>query len=134
MGFHQNAYIEGALYARYILAQHPKAKIGVLYLNDNFGKQLLKGLREGLGGRGKEMLAGAESYELLDPTVDSQIISLRAAGADTFVNAAMPKAAAQAIRKIYDIGWHPTHFLNYAAGSVSKLPRRKRRGFQNLNS
>ena len=111
MGFHQNAYIEGALYARYILAQHPKAKIGVLYLNDNFGKQLLKGLREGLGGRGKEMLAGAESYELLDPTVDSQIISLRAAGADTFVNAAMPKAAAQAIRKIYDIGWHPTHFL-----------------------
>ena len=121
MGFHQNAYIEGALYARYILAQHPKAKIGVLYLNDNFGKQLLKGLREGLGGRGKEMLAGAESYELLDPTVDSQIISLRAAGADTFVNAAMPKVAAQAIRKIYDIGWHPTHFLNYAAGSVSEV-------------
>ena len=67
------------------------------------------------------MLAGAESYELLDPTVDSQIISLRAAGADTFVNAAMPKAAAQAIRKIYDIGWHPTHFLNYAAGSVSEV-------------
>ena len=121
MGFHQNAYTEGTLYARYILAKYPKAKIGVLYLNDNFGKQLLKGLREGLGGRGKEMLAGAESYELLDPTVDSQIISLRAAGADTFVNAAMPKAAAQAIRKIYDIGWHPTHFLNYAAGSVSEV-------------
>ena len=121
MGFHQNAYIEGMLYARYILGQYPKAKISVLYVNDNFGKQLLKGLREELGQRAKEMLVGAESYELQDPTVDSQIISLRAAGADTFVNGAMPKAAAQAIRKIYDIGWHPTHFLNYTAGSVSEV-------------
>ncbi len=121
MGFHQTDYTEGRVYATYILQHHPKAKIGVLYLSDEFGKELLKGLRDGLGKRAKEMLASAESYELQDPTVDSQIISLRAAGADTFVNFALPKAAAQAIRKAYDIGWRPVQFLNYAAASVSEV-------------
>jgi branched-chain amino acid transport system substrate-binding protein len=121
MGFHQTNYTEGRIYATYILKHHPQAKIGVLYLNDDYGKELLKGLQDGLGGRSKEMLVATASYELQDPTVDSQIISLHGEGADTFVNFALPKAAAQAIRKIYDMGWHPTHFLNYAAGSVSEV-------------
>ena len=121
MGFHQTNYTEGKLYATYILQHFPRARIGVLYLNDDFGKELLKGLRDGLGDRAKSMIVGAQSYELQDPTVDSQIISLRGAGADTFVNFALPKAAAQAIRKIYDIGWRPLQFLNYASGSVSEV-------------
>ncbi|MFN0314621.1 MAG: ABC transporter substrate-binding protein [Burkholderiales bacterium] len=121
MGFHQTDYTEGKVYATYILEHHPNAKIGALYLNDDFGKELLKGLRDGLGSRAKDMLVAAQSYELQDPSVDSQIVSLRAAGADTFVNFALPKAAAQAIRKAYDIGWWPLQFLNYAAGSVSEV-------------
>lgn len=121
MGFHQTNYTEGKLYAAYILRHHPKARIGVLYLNDEFGKELSKGLRDGLGARAKEMLVGAQSYELQDPTVDSQILSLRSSGADTFVNFAFPKAAAQAIRKAYDIGWRPRQFLNYASSSVGEV-------------
>lgn len=121
MGFHQTNYTEGKLYASYILQHHPAAKIGVLYLNDGFGKEMLKGLRDGLGGRTKEMLVGAQSYDLQDPTVDSQIISLRGSGADTFLNFAYPKAAAQAIRKVYDIGWRPLQFLSYVSNSVSEV-------------
>lgn len=121
MGFHQTDYTEGWIYAQYILRHHPKARIGVLYLNDDFGKELLKGLRDGLGARASSMLVKAESYELQDPTVDSQIESLQATGADVFTNFALPKAAAQAIRKAYDIGWRPVQFLNYAAGSVSEV-------------
>ena len=121
MGFHQTNYTEGKLYATYILQHHPRAKIGVLYLNDDYGKELSKGLRDGLGVRAKGMLVGEQSYELQDPTVDSQILSLRGAGADTFVNFAFPKAAAQAIRKVYDIGWRPRQFLNYASSSVGEV-------------
>ena len=121
MGFHQTNYTEGKLYATYILQHHPQAKIGVLYLNDGYGKELSKGLRDGLGVRAKEMLVGEQSYELQDPTVDSQILSLRGTGADTFVNFAFPKAAAQAIRKAYDIGWRPRQFLNYASSSVGEV-------------
>ena len=121
MGFHQTNYTEGKLYASYILQNYPTAKIGVLYLNDDFGKEMLKGLREGLGEHGKKMLVGAQSYDLQDPTVGSQIISLRAAGADTFLNFAFPKAATQAIRKAYDIGWRPLQFLSYVSGLVSEV-------------
>jgi ABC-type branched-subunit amino acid transport system substrate-binding protein len=121
MGFHQTNYTEGKLYAAYILQHHPRGRIAAFYINDEFGKELLKGLRDGLGSRAGEMLAATASYELNDPTVDSQIIALHASGADIFVNFALQKAAAQAIRKIYDIGWRPTHFLNYAATSVSEV-------------
>jgi branched-chain amino acid transport system substrate-binding protein len=121
MGFHQSDYMEGKVYATHILKHHPNVKIGTLYLNDDFGKELLKGLRDGLGSRAKTMLVAAERYELQDPTVDSQIVSLRTAGADTFVNFAQPKAAAQAIRKAYNIGWRPLQFLNYAAASTTTV-------------
>ena len=121
MGFHQTNYAEGKVYATYILEHHPDARIGVLYLNDGYGKELLQGLREGLGIRAKTMLVATESYELQDPTVDSQIASLRTSGANVFVNFALPKAATQAIRRAYDIGWRPVQFLNYASGSVSEV-------------
>lgn len=121
MGFHQTNYAEGRVYAAYILQHHPDARIGVLYLNDGFGKELLQGLRDGLGNRAKTMLIAAQSYELNDPTVDSQIASLQSTGADVFANFAMPKAATQAIRRAYDLGWRPVQFLNYASGSVSEV-------------
>lgn len=121
VGFHQTDYTEGWIYAQYILRHHPTARIGVLYLNDDFGKELLKGLQVGLGTRASTMLVKAESYELQDPTVDSQIISLQSAGANVFLNFALPRAASQAIRKAYDIGWRPVQFLNYAAGSVGEV-------------
>jgi len=103
------------------LQHKPRARIAALYINDEFGKELLKGLRDGLGEHAGHMLVATASYELNDPTVDSQIIALHTSGADTFVSFALQKAAAQAIRKIYDIGWRPTHFLNYAATSVSEV-------------
>lgn len=121
MGFQQSNVVEGGLYAEYIRRQHPGARIGVLYVNDDAGRGLLEGLKAVLGKRNASMLVRAESYELTDATVDSQIIALKASGADTFVNFAMPKAASQAIRKSYDIGWRPRQFLNYAAGSVSEV-------------
>ena len=91
MGFHQTNYTEGKLYARYIAQHHPKARIGVLYINDDFGKELLHGLRDGLGDQADTMLVATASYDLHDPTVNSQIISLHGAGANTFVNFALPK-------------------------------------------
>jgi branched-chain amino acid transport system substrate-binding protein len=121
MGFHQTNLTEGKLYAAYILQLRPNARIGVLYINDGFGKELTDGLRAGLGDRASTMLVATASYELHDPTVDSQIISLHAAGADTLVNFALPKAAGQAIRKAYDIGWKPLHFVNYASNSVGEV-------------
>ncbi len=121
MGFQQTHYTEGKLYASYIVQHYPLAKIGVLYLNDDFGKEIIKGLRDGLGGRAKDMLVSTQSYDLQDPTVDSQIISLRGAGANTFVNFAFPKGAAQAIRKAYDIGWRPRQFLSYVSTSVTEV-------------
>jgi branched-chain amino acid transport system substrate-binding protein len=121
IGFHQTNLTEGKLYASYILQHRPRARIGVLHINDGFGKELLEGLRAGLGDKAKTMLVATASYELHDPTVDSQIISLQGAGADTLVNFALPKAAGQAIRKAYDIGWKPLHFVNYASNSVGEV-------------
>lgn len=121
MGFHQTSYTEGKVYAAYILQHHPRAQVGVLYVNDDLGKELLKGLRDGLGERAKTMLVSAQSYELQDPTVDSQIATLQASGATVFVNFAMQKGATQAIRRAYDIGWKPVQFLNYTAGSVTEV-------------
>jgi branched-chain amino acid transport system substrate-binding protein len=123
IGFHQTNYTEGKLYATYILQHYPRARIAALYINDDFGKELVGGLRDGLGVRAKQMLIATASYELQDPTVDSQIIALHGAGADTFVNFALPKAAAQAIRKAYDIGWKPVHFINYASNSIGEVLR-----------
>jgi branched-chain amino acid transport system substrate-binding protein len=109
---------EARIYARYILKNLPNAKIAVLYQNDDFGKDYLIGLKAGLGDKADKMIVATQSYETTDPTVDSQVVALQASGADVLLTAAIPKFAAQAIRKVYDIGWKPTHFLTSVANSV----------------
>lgn len=120
MGWHPDYQSEGRVYARYILEHHPAGKIGVLYQNDDYGKDYLTGLREGLGDRAS-MIVAALPYETADPTVDSQIVSLQARGADVFFNVATPKFAAQAIRKAAELGWKPVHFLNNVSNSVGSV-------------
>ena len=93
----------------------------MLYQNDDFGKDYLNGLRDGLGDKAGKMIVATQSYETTDPTVDSQIVALQASGADVLLTAAIPKFAAQAIRKVYDIGWKPTHFLTSVSNSVGTV-------------
>jgi len=110
------------IYAKYILATKPKAKIGVLYQHDGAFKIFVAAMREGVGAANASMIVGEASYELSEPTVDSQIISLQGSGADTLIIGANPKAAAQAIRKAYDLGWSPDRFLfNGSAGIIATL-------------
>ena len=117
----QPAYqIEATIYARYLLKTKPDAKIAVLYQNDDYGKDLLKGLKDGLGAKASMIVAEA-SYEVADPTVDSQILSLKGSGADTMFTFATPKFAAQSIRKVFDIGWKPLHFVNNVSAQVTSV-------------
>jgi branched-chain amino acid transport system substrate-binding protein len=111
---------EGRIYARYILAHKPDARIGVLYQNDDYGKDYFLGLRDVLGDKFDKTVV-AESYEFTDPTIDSQIVSLQAAGVDAIIVGATPKFAAQAIRKVYDIGWKPMFFLSNVAIWVNSV-------------
>jgi branched-chain amino acid transport system substrate-binding protein len=120
MGFQPNYQTEGRIYAQHILQNNPKAKIGILYQNDDYGKDYLKGFKDGLGDK-TSMIVKEVSYEVSDPTVDSQIVQLQASGADTFFNITIPKFAAQAIRKAYDTGWKPTHYLNNVSASVGSV-------------
>jgi branched-chain amino acid transport system substrate-binding protein len=112
---------EARIYARYILKNLPNAKIAVLYQNDDFGKDYLIGLKAGLGDKADKMIVATQSYETTDPTVDSQVVALQGSGADVLLTAAIPKFAAQAIRKAFDIGWKPTHFLTSVANSVGTV-------------
>ncbi|WP_119421729.1 ABC transporter substrate-binding protein [Desertibaculum subflavum] len=121
MGWQPNYQIEGQIYAKYTLKEKPNAKIGILYQNDDYGKDYLKGFKDGLGAAGQKLIVKELSYEVTDPTVDSQIIELKGAGADVFFNITTPKFAAQAIRKAYDIGWKPLHFLNNVSASVGSV-------------
>jgi branched-chain amino acid transport system substrate-binding protein len=121
MGWLPNYQSEARAYAKYILQHHPDARIGVLYQNDDFGKDYLKGLRDGLGERAQKMIAAEVTYELTDPTVDSQIIALKGADANVFVDITTPKFAAQAIRKAYDIGWKPSHFIAVTGSSIGQV-------------
>jgi branched-chain amino acid transport system substrate-binding protein len=111
---------EGRIYARYILAHKPDARIGVLYQNDDYGKDYFLGLKDVLGDKFDKTVV-AESYEFTDPTIDSQIVSLQAAGVDAIIVGATPKFAAQAIRKVYDIGWKPMFFLSNVAIWVNSV-------------
>jgi branched-chain amino acid transport system substrate-binding protein len=121
MGFNPSYQLEGSVYAKHILANSPKAKIAVLYQNDDYGKDLLKGLKDGLGEKNAKMIVAEASYEASDPTIDSQIVTLKASKADTFVDVTTPKFAAQAIRKIHDINWKPKHYLNTVGSSVGAV-------------
>ncbi|HWI26077.1 MAG TPA: ABC transporter substrate-binding protein [Stellaceae bacterium] len=121
MGWQPTYQTEGHIYAKYILQHMPNAKIGILYQDDDYGKDYVKGMVDGLGGKAKTMIVKQVSYETTDPSVESQIISLQASGANVFFNVTTPKFAAQAIRKAHDIGWHPTHFLNSVSNSVGAV-------------
>ena len=121
MGWQPNYQTEGQIYARYILKEKPNAKIAILYQNDDYGKDYLKGLHDGLGAKAKTMIVKEVSYEVSDPTVDSQIVQLQASGADVFFNVTTPKFAAQAIRKAFDIGWKPVHYLNNVSASLATV-------------
>jgi branched-chain amino acid transport system substrate-binding protein len=118
MGFFVSYQAEGRIYAAYILKNKPDAKIAVLYQNDDFGKDYLKGLVDGLGDQAAAMLKLKTSYETTDVTVDSQIVELHASGCDILFTVAIPKFGAMAIRKVADIGWKPLHILNGIASSV----------------
>lgn len=121
IGFNPTYQLEGKTYAEHILSTKPKAKIAVLYQNDDYGKDLLEGLKAGLGDKASKMIIAEASYEVSDPTIDSQIVTLRGSKADTFVNITTPKFAAQAIRKVHDIGWKPTHYLNQVGASIASV-------------
>ena len=121
MGYQPNYQAEATIYARHILQTKPNAKIGVLYQNDDYGKDYLKGLKDGLGDKAARMIVAEVSYEVTDPTIDSQIVQLQASGADVLINITTPKFAAQAIRKTYDIGWKPVQYLNSVSSSVGAV-------------
>src|SRR5271157_1611709 len=118
IGWQPNYQSEGRIYASYILKNKPAAKIGLLYQDDDFGKDYLKGVTDGLGDKAASMIVVKASYETTDPTVDSQILSMKAAGCDTIVNTAISRFAAQAIRKAAEIEWQPLHILSGIGNSV----------------
>src|ERR1700750_2676154 len=121
MGFNPNYFVEGRIYGQYILKEHPNAKVGVLYQNDDLGKDYLNGIKAGLGDKAAGMIVAEASYEVSDPTVDSQILKIKDAGADLFFSASTPKQAAQAIKKIHELGWKPVHILDINATSVGAV-------------
>jgi branched-chain amino acid transport system substrate-binding protein len=121
MGWQPNYQTEAKIYAKYLLANKPDARIGILYQNDDYGKDYLKGFKDGLGDKATKMIVSEVTYEVTDATVDSQIVTLKGAGADVFFNITTPKFAAQAIRKAYDIDWHPLHFLNNVSNSIGAV-------------
>jgi branched-chain amino acid transport system substrate-binding protein len=129
MGFQPDYHTEAVIYAKHILANVKDAKIGVLMQNDDYGKDYWEGFKEGLGKDANRVVKHV-SYEITEPTVDSQIIQLKAAGANVFFNIATPKFAAQAIRKIADLGWKPVHYINNVAASVGSVM--KPAGFDNV--
>ena len=129
MGWQPNYQSEARIYAKYILKEKPNAKIAVLYQNDDYGKDYLKGLKDGLGAKASSMIVAEESYETTEPSVDNHIVKLKSTGADIFVNITTPKFAAQAIKKIAEIEWKPLHFLNNVSASVGSVI--KPAGYQN---
>jgi branched-chain amino acid transport system substrate-binding protein len=121
MGWQPNYQSESRIYAKYILKNMPNAKIAILFQNDDYGKDYVKGLKDGLGAKAASMIVAEESYETTEPTIDSHIVSLKSTGADVFFNVTTPKFAAQAIKKIHEIEWKPTHFLNNVSASIGSV-------------
>ncbi|MCL1960677.1 MAG: ABC transporter substrate-binding protein, partial [Desulfovibrionaceae bacterium] len=121
MGWQPTYQAEGHIYAHRIMENHPNARIGVLQQNDDFGKDNMKGLLDGLGDKAKTMIAQHITYDLTDPTIDSALVKLHASGCDVFVNLSTPKFAAQAIRKMAELGWKPAHYLSSVSASVKSV-------------
>jgi branched-chain amino acid transport system substrate-binding protein len=118
MGWQPNYQSETQIYGKYILKQYPNAKIAVMYQNDDYGRDYLKGLKDGLGAKAATMIVAEESYETSEPTIDTHIVKLKSTNADVFLNVASPKFAAQAIRKMAEVQWKPIHFLNNVSSSI----------------
>jgi len=129
IGWQPNYQSETQAYAKFILKEIPNAKIAVLYQNDDYGKDYLKGLKDGLGTKAASMIVAEESYETTQPTIDSNIVKLKSTGADVFINITTPKFAAQAIKKMAEIEWKPAHFLNSVSASIGSVM--KPAGFEN---
>ena len=119
MGWQPSYQVEARIYAKYILDKYPGKTIGVLYQNDDFGKDYLVGLQEGLGDQAKKLIVVEASYETTSPTVDSQIVQIKGANPDIFVNIATPKFAAQAIKKVAELDWHPIQFMTNVSASIA---------------
>jgi branched-chain amino acid transport system substrate-binding protein len=129
MGWQPNYQSESRIYAKYILKEKPNAKIAILYQNDDYGKDYVKGLKDGLGAKAASMIVTEESYETTQPTIDSNIVKLKSTNADVFFNVTTPKFAAQAIKKMTEIEWKPMHFLNNVSVSIGSVM--KPAGFEN---
>jgi branched-chain amino acid transport system substrate-binding protein len=121
LGFNPNYFVEGRIYGQYILKQYPNAKVGVLYQNDDMGRDYLNGIKSSLGDKAATMIVAEASYEVSDPTVDSQILKLKSAGVDLLFSASTPKFAAQTIKKNAELGWKPVHILDINATSVGAV-------------
>ncbi|HEX2366557.1 MAG TPA: ABC transporter substrate-binding protein [Bradyrhizobium sp.] len=121
MGFNPNYFVEGRIYGQYIVKEHPTAKVGILYQNDDLGKDYLNGIKAGLGDKAASMIVAEASYEVSDPTIDSQILKIKDAGTDLFFSASTPKQAAQAIKKIGELNWHPVQIVDINATSVGAV-------------
>src|SRR5437868_2710404 len=121
MGWQPNYQSESRIYAKYLLKEKPNGKIAVLYQNDDYGKDYLKGLKDGLGAKAATMVVAEESYETTEPTIDSNIVKLKSLGADVFFNVTTPKFAAQSIKKMAEIEWKPLHLLNNVSASIGSV-------------
>jgi branched-chain amino acid transport system substrate-binding protein len=129
IGWQPNYQVEARIYAAYILKNFPGKTIGVMYQNDDFGKDYVIGLREGLGDQANKLILVEASYETTSPTVDSQVVQIRTANPDIFINISTPKFAAQAIKKIGELKWNPVHFLTNVSVSVGSVM--KPAGYEN---
>ncbi|MFC3228563.1 ABC transporter substrate-binding protein [Marinibaculum pumilum] len=121
MGWQPSYLTEAEIFGRYILENLPDAKIAILYQNDDYGKDYVKGLRNVLGDRADTMIVAEETYDVTDPTIDSQIVNLKNSDANVFYNVTTPKFGAQAIRKVADLNWDVVHLLNSASNSVATV-------------
>jgi ABC-type branched-subunit amino acid transport system substrate-binding protein len=121
MAFNPNYFVEGRIYGQYIIKNHPQAKVGILYQNDDLGRDYLNGIKAGLGDKAQSLIVVEASYEVSDPTIDSQILKIKDAGTDLFFSATTPKQAAQAIKKIGELNWHPIQIVDINATSVGAV-------------
>jgi ABC-type branched-subunit amino acid transport system substrate-binding protein len=129
MGWTPSYQSEGRIYAKYILKERPTGKIGILYQNDDYGKDYVKGIRDGLGAKADSMIIGEKSYETANPTIDSHVVALKSEGADVFISITTPKFAAQSIKKVAELGWKPLFLLNSVGASMGAVM--KPAGFEN---
>jgi ABC-type branched-subunit amino acid transport system substrate-binding protein len=129
MGWQPNYQSESRIYAKYLLKDKPDAKIAILYQNDDYGKDYVKGLKDGLGAKAASMIVAEESYETTEPSIDGHIVKLKSTDANVFFNVTTPKFAAQAIKKMSEIGWKPLHLLNNVSSSIGAVM--KPAGFEN---